>query len=103
MPCVSPISLYSTDALVRRATDLQQTRDAKAMDPVVRAHPDTLNGLGLQGKNIEVLVGMAQDSQTLSVCADERVAENCVMIPVNHQHPGHLSDGMYRSVQLRKI
>ncbi|HIB77709.1 MAG TPA: NADH-quinone oxidoreductase subunit G, partial [Flavobacteriales bacterium] len=91
VPCVSPISLYSTDALVRRAPDLQQTRDARSMDPMVRAHPNTLNALGLQGENIEVLVGMDQDSQTLSVCADEGVAENCVMIPINHQHPGHLS------------
>lgn len=75
---VGDIGLYETDAIVRRASALQTTK--QAMIPSAYLHPITLEALGF--KNEEKVLAK-QDGGTpieVTVVSDERLAQNTVYL-----------------------
>jgi NADH-quinone oxidoreductase subunit G len=79
---VTDVPIYFADPLVRRATSLQKSADARA--PVVRANAATLARLKLSPGEA---ARFRQDGgeATLSVTLDERVPDGCVRVPAAHR------------------
>jgi NADH-quinone oxidoreductase subunit G len=69
--------LYATDPLVRRATALQQTKDAG--EAVVRLHPNEAERQGLNTAE-NALIKQNGYQATLPVALDESIPEGCVWI-----------------------
>jgi NADH-quinone oxidoreductase subunit G len=69
--------LYATDPLVRRATALQQTKDAG--EAVIRLHPNEAKRQGLNTAQ-NALVKQNGYHVTLPVSLDESIPEGCVWI-----------------------
>ncbi len=75
---IADVSIYATDALVRRAESLQLTKDAKA--PVAHIHPQTLQTLNL-GSATAVAVAMnGHPGAQLPWVADDTVAVGAIRI-----------------------
>ncbi len=82
---LADIPIYFTDPLVRRATSLQQTRDARA--PSVRANRRTIASLGLiAGAQVRVgqSAGGVPGEALLTMEADDGVADGVVRIAGAH-------------------
>lgn len=91
------ISIYSTDAIVRRANALQKTMQAK--EPEARVHPNTLSQLGLSGeKRVRVKQGMA--SVQVGLKADDKLPENTVYLP--HHSSNAILGGMMAEIELER-
>jgi NADH-quinone oxidoreductase subunit G len=74
---VADVPVYATDAVVRRASALQQTADAAA--PTARLSAATLQQIGIQsGDQVKVSQGAA--AVTMRAEADERVPAACVRV-----------------------
>jgi NADH-quinone oxidoreductase subunit G len=69
--------LYATDPLVRRATALQQTKDAG--EAVIRLHPSEAERQGLNPAE-NALIKQNGYQATLPVALDESIPEGCVWI-----------------------
>jgi NADH-quinone oxidoreductase subunit G len=69
--------LYATDPLVRRATALQQTKDAG--EAVIRLHPNEAERQGLDTAE-HALIKQNGYQATLPVALDESIPEGCVWI-----------------------
>jgi NADH-quinone oxidoreductase subunit G len=84
---VADVPIYSTDSLVRRATSLQLTADAR---PPVASLPSALwQQLGLQpGSNVRVT--QASASAVLPAIEDSTLAANTVRVPAGHEHTAAL-------------
>lgn len=77
---VGGVGIYHTDAIVRRASSLQQTQHAAT--PEARVNPFTLSGLGLvDGDNVVATQNGA--SAPVVVRADTTLPENVVYLPVH--------------------
>ncbi|SIQ25070.1 NADH dehydrogenase subunit G [Aromatoleum tolulyticum] len=74
---VSDVSIYAADPLVRRATSLQKTRDAKA--PVACASTATLAAIGV-ASGARVRLKQGQGAAEVLIVADDSVAANCVRV-----------------------
>jgi NADH-quinone oxidoreductase subunit G len=78
---VSDVPIYSADALVRRASALQQTEDART--PVVQMHASELNRLGVNsGDTVRVSQGRA--SVQLIVQAASTLPPGAVRVSAGH-------------------
>jgi len=75
---VADVPIYATDAIVRRATALQQTADAAA--PVVRMASAELQKLGMQSGD-KVRVSQGAGSVLLLAKADDGVPAGCLRVP----------------------
>jgi NADH-quinone oxidoreductase subunit G len=75
---LAEVPLYRTDALVRRASALQETADNPP--PAARLHPAQADRLGLR-EGMPVRVAMAEGEARLTVVLDARVPEGSVLIP----------------------
>ncbi len=91
---IAEVPIYSADPLVRRATALQQTRDAQA--PMVRMNAATLARLGIENGN-KVKVRQGQGEVQLEVKADETVPDACVRVAAAHASTAVLGD-MFGSI-----
>ena len=78
---VADVPIYATDPLVRRATSLQKTRDAKA--PAARMSAATLGRLNLaEGAAVRVRQGGGE--AMLTALLDPGVPEGCVRVAAAH-------------------
>lgn len=76
---VTEISIYATDALVRRAASLQATHDAEE-GTMLRLAPATAEKLGL-GDGDTAVVKQLDGEARLPVCIDAGVAESVALVP----------------------
>ena len=79
---VADVAIYRTDAIVRRAPALRETR-ASAL-PDARIHPDTLERLGL-GDASQIKVRSDSGQAVFDLKADKTVAPECVRLPVGFE------------------
>jgi NADH-quinone oxidoreductase subunit G len=78
---IADVPLYCTDALVRRASSLQKTADARP--PRATASASTLKGFGLaSGDRAWVRQGPA--SALLECAVDDRLPDGVVRVPAGH-------------------
>ncbi|MCD8518137.1 MAG: NADH-quinone oxidoreductase subunit NuoG [Burkholderiaceae bacterium] len=79
---IADVAIYRSDAIVRRAHALQQTKASEA--PAARIHPETLTSLGLADcANVKLRSGTGET--VVSVRADASVPANCVRLPVGFE------------------
>ncbi|MDZ4201591.1 MAG: NADH-quinone oxidoreductase subunit NuoG [Gallionella sp.] len=84
---VADVPIYSADALVRRATSLQQTRDAAT--PCVMMRGDELQKLGVQpGDTVKVTQGGA--SARLAAGADDSLPAGVARVAAGHASTAEL-------------
>ncbi|URI06232.1 NADH-quinone oxidoreductase subunit NuoG [Aquincola tertiaricarbonis] len=95
---LADVPIYSTDAIVRRATSLQLTADAK---PPVASLPSALwQTLGLQaGERVRVSQGGA--SALLPAVEEPSLAANTVRVPAGHAHTATLG-AMFGALTIEK-
>jgi NADH-quinone oxidoreductase subunit G len=74
---IGEVPIYATDPLVRRSEALQRTADAAA---VIRIAPDLSERLGLATGDLAT-VAQGDGSATLQVVVDDRVAQDCAVVP----------------------
>ena len=75
---IAPVPIYAADALVRRATPLQETKDAVLVG--IALSPATIERLGV-GDGESVVVRQGAGSAGLAVVADRRVPDGCAFLP----------------------
>jgi NADH-quinone oxidoreductase subunit G len=78
---VADVPLYSTDSLVRRATSLQLTADAR--EPVVGISPALWQQLGLQAGD-RVRLAQAEGTAVLVAREDKTLAADAVRVAAGH-------------------
>jgi NADH-quinone oxidoreductase subunit G len=78
---VSDVPIYSADAIVRRATALQKTRDGAV--PCVAMHSHELQRLGLASGDT-VRIGQGAGNATLTVQANDRLPLRTVRVAAGH-------------------
>jgi len=78
---VTDVPIYATDSLVRRASSLQQTSDAKL--PRARMSPDTLRKLGVPA-GAKVKIRQDGGEAVLEVVSEDGLAPNCVRVAAGH-------------------
>ena len=95
---VADVPIYATDSLVRRATSLQLTADARA--PVASLPPALWNQLGLTvGDTVRISQGVA--CAVLPARLDGTLAANAVRVPAGH--PGTAALGaMFGAIAVEK-
>ncbi|MFC3146498.1 NADH-quinone oxidoreductase subunit NuoG [Piscinibacterium candidicorallinum] len=81
LECATPMPIYRSDLIVRRANSLQQTADAKP--PMVAVHPDTAAQLGLVIGSAARVRSQSGEA-VLPVSADESVPAGVVRLPAGH-------------------
>ena len=86
---VADVPIYFADALVRRATALQQTNDA--VEPAARMSAVTLASIGLTD-GVPVRVKQGQGEAVLSARVDETVPAGCIRISAAHASTASLGD-----------
>lgn len=75
---ISHVGIHFTDGIVRRATSLQQTKDASLVD--ARMHSSSLASLGL-GEGAKVRLHQDGTQAVMMVHADDRVPVGCIHTP----------------------
>ncbi|HEX3140638.1 MAG TPA: NADH-quinone oxidoreductase subunit NuoG, partial [Rhizobacter sp.] len=95
---VADVPIYATDSLVRRATSLQLTADAR---PPVASLPEALwSQLGLaEGASVRVSQGAAQ--AVLPARLDTTLAANTVRVPAGHPATAALG-GMFGAITVER-
>jgi NADH-quinone oxidoreductase subunit G len=78
---IADVPLYCTDALVRRASSLQKTADARP--PRATASTSTLKGFGLVSGD-RALVRQGPASALLECAVDDRLPDGVVRVPAGH-------------------
>ena len=86
---IADVPIYFADMLVRRATSLQQTKDASA--PTAHLNPASLAELGVIAGD-QVRVKQDGGEAVLSVCADSCVPVGCVRVAAAHSTTSMLGD-----------
>lgn len=95
---VGGVGIYHTDAIVRRASSLQQT--SHALEPQARIHTHTLATLGLADGDAAMV--QQNDSQIMvTVRADDTLPEKVVYLP-EHRSNAALG-GLMNAIELRKV
>ena len=95
---VGDVSIYGADALVRRATALQQTADGA--DAQARLAPEQARALGLD-EGDAALVSQGNAHQVIKVALDERVPMGAVWLPA--ARPASAGLGLsYGALELEK-
>lgn len=79
---VADVAIYRSDAIVRRAHALQQTKASEA--PAARVHPDTLARLGI-ADCADVKLRSSSGEVVVALRADASVAVDCVRLPVGFE------------------
>lgn len=79
---VADVAIYRSDAIVRRARALQQTKASQA--PAARVHPDTLAELGI-ADCADVKLSSATGEALLVVRADSTIPAGCVRLPIGFE------------------
>ncbi|MDO4997167.1 MAG: NADH-quinone oxidoreductase subunit NuoG [Neisseria sp.] len=87
---VGGVGMYHGDAIVRRATSLQQTSHAQV--PAARVNPQTLAALGLADKT-EAIAKQGNASVKVRLLADNTLPQNVVHLPL-HSDNAALGDLM---------
>lgn len=75
---ISDVSLYNIDGLVRRASSLQQSADAREAD--ARMNAAQAQQLGLNGSK-RILVKQGGDWLSLPLTVDDSIPDNCILVP----------------------
>lgn len=97
---VTPVPIYSSDLVVRRAVSLQQTKDAAR--PVVGMSRETMTEIGLSdGDGFVVRVSQDDGHTTLTLEADDCVPVGCVRILAGHASTAALGD-MFGSISVER-
>ena len=86
---IADVPIYSSDALVRRALALQQTKDAA--EPLAYMNPETLTALAIDSGG-RVKVSQGQGVSVLQACADTTVPPGCVRVAAAHPTTAALGD-----------
>ena len=86
---IADVPIYSSDALVRRAPALQQTKDAA--EPLAYMNPETLTALAIDSGG-RVKVSQGQGVSVLQACADTTVPPGCVRVAAAHPTTAALGD-----------
>lgn len=86
---IADVPIYFADPLVRRATSLQQTKDAVV--PAARMNPATLAELGV-AVGAQVRVRQDGGEAVLMACADATVPAGCVRVAAAHATTAALGD-----------
>ncbi len=94
---VAEVPIYATDAIVRRASSLQLTADARA--PVVGVPTPLWGALRLKDK---VLVSQGDATVVLPACEDKTLAEGCVRIAAGHPSTAALG-AMFGTVSIERV
>lgn len=97
---VADVVIYSADSLVRRAVDLQGTRDAQDQG-VARVNTRTLSALGIESGSL-VRVRQEQGSAVLNAIADDSLPESCVRISAGTKVSALLGE-MYGSISVERV
>ncbi|MDH5191399.1 MAG: NADH-quinone oxidoreductase subunit G, partial [Gammaproteobacteria bacterium] len=79
---ISDVSAYSSDPLVRRATPLQKTGDAGRATAALNRLTAERSGVVNEGR---VIARRGDDEVELTLEIDERIPDNCVLIPAAMQ------------------
>ena len=95
---VSPVPIYFSDSLVRRAPSLQMTRDSRY--PTARMSMDTMTKLGLVD-GAQVRVTQQGGEANLKAEVDETVPGGCVSIAGGHASTASLGD-MFGSISVER-
>ncbi|MEI7613770.1 MAG: NADH-quinone oxidoreductase subunit NuoG [Betaproteobacteria bacterium] len=95
---VADVPIYFADALVRRASALQLTKDAA--QPEARMNLVTLSGLGLSSGD-PVRVRQGQGEAALAARLDATVPDGCVRIAAAHSSTASLGD-MFGPLQVER-
>lgn len=95
---LSDVPIYRTDGIVRRASSLQKTTDAKA--PVIGLSAVQFNRLGISDGDF---VRLKQGSSTIVLPASlqKNLPENVIRIPAAHSETGVLG-AMFGSIELER-
>jgi len=95
---IADVPIYATDALVRRATSLQLTADARA--PMASLPPALWSQLGLNdGDKVRVSQGAAM--VVLGARVDTTLAPSTVRVPAGHAHTAMLG-AMFGEIRVEK-
>jgi NADH-quinone oxidoreductase subunit G len=95
---LSPVPIYATDPIVRRASSLQATHDGRA--PVAGLSSDLWTSLGLQpGQRVRVAQG--NGSVVLPARCDETLAKGTVCVPAGHPDTAALGS-MFGALSVEK-
>ncbi|WP_348754387.1 molybdopterin-dependent oxidoreductase, partial [uncultured Aquincola sp.] len=95
---LADVPIYSSDAIVRRATSLQLTADAR---PPVASLPSALwQTLGLQAGDL-VRVSQGSASALLPAVEEPTLAANTVRVPAGHAHTATLG-AMFGALTIEK-
>ena len=96
---IAEVPIYFADPLVRRASSLQKTRDARA--PRAWMNARLMQRLGLaDGQPVRVRQG--EGSAKLAAALDDRLPDDCVRIAAAHGSTAPLGP-MFGSVQVEKL
>lgn len=96
---IAEVPSYAADAVVRRASSLQQTHDAQAL--VVHMNRALFEKLGLRnGDNVRVRQGGGE--AVLGTVIDERLPANCVRLATGCPETARLGD-MFGEVHLERV
>ncbi len=79
---VADVAIYRSDAIVRRAHGLQQTKASAT--PAARLHPETLSALGID-EGADVRVSTQTGHATFKARADAGTPLGCVRLPVGFE------------------
>lgn len=93
---ISGVSIYSVDAVTRRATSLQKTADG--MDVAVRLNADLAQHLNLNNTE-RVLVRQNGCEVSMAMRIDDGIPENCVWVPVGNPEAAKLG-AMFGAIEL---
>jgi len=95
---IADVPIYFSDAIVRRSTPLQDTRDARP--PKARANARTLQPFGVaSGDKARVKQGEA--SALLEVELDESIADGAVLVSAGHESTATLG-AMFGPITLER-
>ena len=78
---IAETPIYACDALVRRATPLQQTSDNPK--PAARMNASQITRLGLAGA-AQVRVRLAGGEAMLDLVTDNRIPDGCILVPAGY-------------------
>ncbi|MEO6422411.1 MAG: NADH-quinone oxidoreductase subunit NuoG [Candidatus Nitrotoga sp.] len=95
---VSDVPIYATDAIVRRASSLQKTRDAAT--PCALMHSVELEKLSLQSGEL-VKLTQGQGSARLSIMADDSLPHGVVRVAAGHAVTAELG-AMFGSIMVER-
>ncbi|MHB1669561.1 NADH-quinone oxidoreductase subunit NuoG [Thiomonas sp.] len=97
---LAEVPIYSSDAIVRRSTSLQQTRDARLAGQIALP-PDAWERLGLQAGD-RVTVKQGANSAELPARRDAGLAPGVARIPTAHRATAGLGP-MFGAVSVHKV